>query len=193
MKFLAKPIFIFSMGFSGVFASPLTTPRWCFTILNSDTITDYLCADTKVVIPDGIRHIGPGAFASKGLESVVISDTVDRIGFDAFVGNKLVHVTIPDSVTYIGPFAFAFNGLESVILPKYWSRINNFVFWSNRLANVEFSPFVTSIGRGAFGHNRFTSLVIPESVESLESGAFMNNPFSLGERMKLWFTEIFIL
>jgi len=71
----------------------------------------------KITIPNGITHIGKGAFASfKYLTSLTIPDSVTYIGDSAFDNGKewlhntdLTNVTIPDNVTYIGNWAFRGN------------------------------------------------------------------------------------
>jgi len=67
---------------------------------------------TSVTIPNGVTHIGSGAFSScrnignNKLASVIIPDSVVYIGRWAFASNHLSSVVIPDSVTHIGDEAF---------------------------------------------------------------------------------------
>ena len=62
----------------------------------------------SVVIPDGVKIIGPTAFSgSAGLTDVTIPDGVTDIYYDAFWNcTGLAHITIPKSVTYIDAGAF---------------------------------------------------------------------------------------
>ena len=84
-----------------------------YTVSNGyATITGYSGAEKTLVIPasiDGYKiiAIGDGAFEDSRLESVIISDGVESIGWFAFNGCvKLKTVTLPASVTSIGYLAF---------------------------------------------------------------------------------------
>ena len=63
---------------------------------------------TRVVIPYGVTHIGPGAFMTcKSLTKVIIPNSVTHIGPAAFSHcESLTEVTIPTRVTHIGKGAF---------------------------------------------------------------------------------------
>jgi hypothetical protein len=92
-----------------------------FTINSNGAITKYEGWDTAVVIPErinGIRvtSINREAFASNGLTSVTIPQSVYFIGSRAFYNNKLTSVTIPGYNVWIGEEAFANNPIASITL-----------------------------------------------------------------------------
>lgn len=70
-------------------------------------LMQYWGKDDKVIIPDGITHIGEGAFAyHKELTEVVIPLGVSEVGMSAFYDcEKLKKVTLSNK-TKIGEFAF---------------------------------------------------------------------------------------
>jgi BspA type Leucine rich repeat region (6 copies) len=72
-----------------------------------------------MIIPETVTKIGPLAFAHSGLKSITLLDgRLTEIGEYAFCGcRNLKAVAIPDSVTKIGPYAFAESGLKLIILP----------------------------------------------------------------------------
>ncbi len=88
------------------------------------TLLQYFGSETELVIPSEIGGcpvvgIGEDTFASLGLTSAVLPDTLRRIGMGAFARNEeLKFVEIPDGVTLIeyGAFADCY-GLTEVILP----------------------------------------------------------------------------
>lgn len=91
-------------------------------------------------IPEGVLHIGDGAFSNHyGLLSVIIPDGVTSIGDMAFwaCGN-LSSVTIPDSVTSIGNMAFdACEKLTSVAIPDSVVSIGEEAFgWDSKVTFI---------------------------------------------------------
>ena len=70
-----------------------------------------------------------------GITSVVIPNTVTRIGYDAFYGNKLTTIVIPSSVTSIGSYAFAGNQLTKIIFPSTPLTIGCGAFADNPITN----------------------------------------------------------
>ena len=101
------------------------TPASSFTFSYSDhtaSITAFTGSETEVIIPSMVEHNGTtytvtaiadglittGAFYNSNITSIVIPDTVTRIGSSAFYDcSSLTSITIPSSVTRIGLSAFA--------------------------------------------------------------------------------------
>ena len=127
-------------------------------------------------IPDSITSIGDYAFGSSSLTSITIPDSVTSIGNYAFtVCLGLTNVAIPDSVTSIGNGLFerCYN-LISITLPNGVTSIGDYTFnGCNSLDSVIIPDSVTSIGNMAFnGCSNLTSVVIGNSVTSIGGGAF---------------------
>ena len=93
---------------------------------------NYQNSIKKVIIENGITHIGSGAFwRCENLSSVEIPNTVISIGSATFMGTFLKFIKIPESVTSIGDATFG-------PCPKL---------------NIEFSGNLKHIGSGAFYNN----------------------------------------
>ena len=58
-----------------------------------------------------------------GINSVILPEGIEYIGYEAFYGNNLKTVTIPSTVTEIHMYAFASNQLQSVIFKGDKSKI----------------------------------------------------------------------
>ena len=119
-----------------------------------------------------------------GLTSVVIPDSVTKIGFNAFSGcTGLTSVVIPSSVTEIGDFAFnRCTGLTSVEIPSSVTEIGDWAFCGcTGLTSIVIPSSVTEIGSGAFeGCTGLTSVEIPDSVTKIgESAVMAEYTFSL--------------
>ena len=89
------------------------TPRFLYTVNDGKaTITGYTGTESRLVIPaaiDGyaVHDIADGAFSSKTLKSVTVSNGVCRIDWFAFRDCiNLESITLPSSVTSIGYAAF---------------------------------------------------------------------------------------
>ena len=78
----------------------------CF-VIEDDVLKKYN-SNTKIVVPDGVREIGDGAFAGyPNIVSVTLPEGLERIGKDAFRQcQRLQSINIPQSVKEIGEAAF---------------------------------------------------------------------------------------
>ena len=96
-----------------------------------DKAFEYCHGLTSIVIPDSVTKIGCFAFfGCSGLTSIVIGNSVTKIGHDAFgYCHGLTSVIIPDSVTEIGDDAFeGCNGLTSIVIPNSVTKVyDNFL------------------------------------------------------------------
>ena len=129
------------------------SPRF-FVDQNSVLTNIDLNGFTDVVIPDGVKCIGDGAFEScSGLRHVTIPSSVTRIEDGAFEScSGLTSVTIPNSVTNIGVAAFAYcSGLTSVTIGSGVTIIGDYAFFDcSGLRHVTIPSSVTRIGYDVF-------------------------------------------
>ncbi|MDR2211669.1 MAG: leucine-rich repeat domain-containing protein [Spirochaetaceae bacterium] len=123
-------------------------------------IKEYLGTARAVVIPGTI-------------EGFPVTEIGDR-AFKYVKPDRIVSVVIPDSVTRIGDSAFSSTMFNQVTLPKNLKTIGSEAFrdcWF--LTTITIPAGVTSIGRGAFEHcERLTRIVIPEGVTTIDENVF---------------------
>ena len=139
-----------------------------FVITKTDkgvVINLYKGKNKNIRLPSEIKGmpvigISDSAFLGKQLTSVIIPNSVTRIGAFAFASNQLTSVTIPNSVTAIEEFAFAINKLTSVTIPDSVTLIGDSAFFDNQLTSVTIPDSVTLIGEGAFFDNQLTSVSV---------------------------------
>ena len=155
----------------------------------------------KIVIGNGITHIGSNAFETCAAETVVIPDSVASIGHDAFrTCTKLKSVVIPEKVTVIEQSTFeacdslskitfssnlkkidnrAFyscDSLTSVFLPDSVEEIGSEAFnWCTNLQKVYLGNSVKTIGGSAFSFTVIENLFLPASIEKVANSSFSNN------------------
>lgn len=167
-------------------ATPVSSFTWSSTGTDI-TITSYTGTAKDVVIPaiyqgKPVTAIAASAFASKGLTSVVIPDSVTTIGDTAFTGNSLATVKLSSNLKTIGARAFTTNKLTTIDIPKSVTDISIGAFSRNPLTSVTIPSGVKTIGNGAFLNNVLTKVTIPASVTSIGTSAFSNEDTTLDKR-----------
>lgn len=155
---------------------------------------------TSITLPDTITKIADNAFLDcTSLETINVPKSVNRVGYDAFVGtawleNKLKEsplvilngvlvdghkcegeVVIPDNVTRIADRAFMdCQSIESVSIPDSVEYIGRQAFyntgWLNKLSAE--NELVIVNGFLLNGNNCGEKLVIPDTVKSINGQSF---------------------
>ena len=138
-------------------------------LYSKDMTILYACPaahEGSVVIPDTVKKIGPHAFdGCKLLKEITIPASVSEIGERAFMDCKaLAKVVLQGEKTEIGPEAFlrcaklATAGLKGTLGGKGYS--------------FEF-PWVEGLPENAFsGMNKLKKVVLPETVKAIGKNAF---------------------
>ena len=131
----------------------------------------------KVVLPEGCKYIGSGAFSGNNqLDTVILPSTLTAIHQEAFKGcKKIQRITIPERVKAIN--SSVFNGCSALMrvgIPDSVSTIGDNAFAGcPNLDSIVLPKELTMIGGGAFsGIKLQDSLVIPDKVVSIGTDAF---------------------
>lgn len=83
--------------------------------------------------------------------SVVIDQSVIRIGSSAFVGSLITDIFIPDTVKYIDPWAFKDTSqLKKVRFPDYLDEIPNWIFEGSGIEEIEIPKYTRDVAFYAF-------------------------------------------
>lgn len=136
----------------------------------------------ELVIPVGTKEIKAGAFKGWKITSVVIPESVTKIGAGAFSAcDSITSVTIPSGVLSVGQYAFSCSELISV----NWNATScNDVQWlfsaSRKLETIVFGSNVKSIPNGLLsGINSLTTIVLNEGLETLGNISYLGGINSL--------------
>lgn len=132
-------------------------------------------------IPDKLCYCPPMNTRLQGLTSIIIPNSVKRIGKNAFSGCLgLTSIVLPKDVEYIGGGAFYYCvNLTSVVLPEGLKRIGTYAFaYCRNLSEIGIPQSVAHIDKKAFMH----CIKLPSvSIAKAEIGA---NAFSECEELQ---------
>lgn len=98
------------------------------------------CLFSKVVVGEGVKDIGERAFYGLGIDSAILSSTVDTISHYAFSQSEISEIDFPDKMTNIYDSAFeGCKNLISVSLPEISAQESKATFKDcTSLKKVEF-------------------------------------------------------
>lgn len=157
-------------------------------VIEDDIFVKYNGHDSKVVVPEGIKAIGPCAFwDNQSIEEVVLPNSLISLGGDTFYNCKnLKKIVIPSKVEEIANNPFAgcpllslenhsknFKLIDGVLFDKKKTLL---IYYSISKKNDKYKiPHgVSVIGKHSFFlADNLREVIIPSSVRKLE-----NNPFS---------------
>lgn len=141
----------------------------------------YVLSDsgTEAVIFDGVKEIADRTFADcTDLETVVIPEGVECIGWKAFFGCKsLKEINLPKSLREIKAEAFCgCENIERIIVPDNVYMISDNAFERCRgLKEICLPEKLLYLGKEAFGEcNKLTRIHLPDSLLSIGNRAFAN-------------------
>lgn len=130
-----------------------------------------------VVIPQGVKQIGPGVFSGNNhINSVLIPDTVTKIGEDAFNGcTKIKNVTLPRGLEIIEDRAFKDTSLTSVEIPPTVEEIGLGAFDTK---NVNGGLDAVIFKGGRLPDTKYKPTASRLSAENLRTNAFNGTDYA---------------
>lgn len=144
--------------------------------IENGVLTEYQGEDVDVIVPEGVREIGEGAFWRCDVESVRLPQGIRAIRSEAFMNcRSLRRINLPESVRTIETEAFHGSGLRAIRLPEGLKRIEADCFSGTELTEIVIPEGVRVIKSGSVdvsGNDGGSIVHIPAGVERIESSAF---------------------
>ncbi len=128
----------------------------------------------SVIIPNSVTRLGISVFAASGLTNMVFPSSITNIPDDTFGDcDSLISVFIPDSVVSIGYNGLAFSSLNSLTIPGGVTNIGEQAVAACDLTNLIISYGVPYISSQMFqGCERLASATIAGSATNIGDSAF---------------------
>lgn len=135
-------------------------------------------AITTLVIPNTVTKIGKNAFSESGLTQITLPESLTTIEASAFNKTKLETITIPEKVTAIPTGCFSLcENLREVILPNTLTTISQNAFEDCPiLESINIPSSLENIGKRAFKNCKnlklSNTLRFPDSMKEIGDEAF---------------------
>lgn len=131
----------------------------------------------SVILPEKLEEIPTSLFEGcSALTTLVIPNTVTKIGKNAFKESGFTQITLPENLTTIEASAFYKTKLETITIPEKVTAIPSGCFsLCENLREVILPNTLTTISQNAFEDCPILeSINIPSSLENIEKRAFAN-------------------
>ena len=162
-----------------------------FLIVGDSVLLAYKGNDKKVTVPDGVRHIGAGAFSGKNMESVTIPGSVADIGEEAFSDcNNLKELVMDEGLRQISDRAFKNSDLSIVNIPDSvesiglsafdnGGKLKTVIFMGDNVPNVTYDKSATRLSARSLRTNAFEGAenAIVGTNCNLDDGTMFNPKF----------------
>jgi hypothetical protein len=127
---------------------------------------DYVIAETHDFIGNGnigiIKYQYEGNMPDIEIPSIIRGSNVTEI--EGFNDKELRSIIIPNSVNRIGNWAFSNNNLTNITIPNSVRSIMDRAFYNNHFTNIVIPTSVKYIGLHAFAKNELISITIGGNV-----------------------------
>lgn len=152
--------------------SDMTASDWS---IDGDRLVMYTGNDDVIHIPEGVRVIGTGAFASCSAKEIVCPETLAVIENRGFASASMDKIDFPSNLDEIGEEAFmGCSSIKTIIIPKGIKTIKRKAFLNcESLETVKLPDGLDEIEEEAFENCSYlTSIELPQSLNRISNYAF---------------------
>ncbi|MCM1223102.1 MAG: leucine-rich repeat domain-containing protein [Lachnospiraceae bacterium] len=144
------------------------------------------CVGTiDVVLPNTIEEIGKEAFMDAHIKSITLPNTLTTVGEGFLRSTKLTGtLTIPAGITELPKDALSWvRTLNKVVMPEGLTNIREHCFFYSSIKEFDIPSTLETIGNGAFtsvGQIEKITVADLESFLQIETGDYQSGPFASG-------------
>ena len=198
-RYVADPVKIEPEGKCGTVSVRTEKGEMDFLLYDDHAVlTNYSGSDEEVEVPDSaeglpVTELGIGAFGKlimysensyTPVKSVILPDTVEKIGSTAFYACKdLAEIRLPANLQQIGSRAFGgCKALTQLQIPETVTEIGAYAFSESGLLSISLPAGLTYLGRGAFAcSNDLLEIILPEENEAyaMKDGVLYSADYTL--------------
>ncbi len=135
---------------------------------------------TSVIIPDTVKKIGSRAFYHNKITSLILPNTSITIGSQAFSDNYLREINVTAN-TILNDSPFTKNDVDDDKAFIYKTDVSGnkdtttLLGYAGSSKNIVIPEGVKVVGSGAFRGSKIDTLVLPSTLEIIENWAFASN------------------
>lgn len=132
----------------------------------------------RVILPEKLKEI-PAYFFKEcpNLTTLVIPNTVTKIGREAFCESGISQITLSENLTTIEAMAFSESGLTQITLPESLTTIEASAFNKTKLETITIPEKVTAIPTGCFSLcENLREVILPNTLTTISQNAFEDCP-----------------
>ena len=151
------------------------------------SVADVNIEDGVYNVPLGVTTLGGWVIDNPDVKTVIFSDTVRDLEYQAFKGSPVEEVVINEGIEVISRYAFnSGKNIKKINIPSTVKRIDEFAFSQTAITEIVIPANVESIGFSAFTHCGSLETVVIEGDVEIEAYAFkgcdlLKNVFIYGD------------
>ncbi len=150
-----------------------TGPMYDYSEGNTNKEWDKYGDIRRVTVESGVTRIGKCAFlGNESITYIYLPDTVEEIGYQAFMNSKIKTVDGSPKLKKIEHLAFAYSSLSSITLPEGLEYIGNSAFESTDITQIRIPSTVKTIEEFCFSMTQLSKVEIAEGVEKIPRATF---------------------
>ena len=160
------------------YCTSLTTVTVNGSIMRIGNKAFYRDALTSFDFGNVLQTIGYDAFAYNQMSSIVLPDSINYLGEQAFDKcNNLADISLPDDIAFVGVYAFPRNINAQTFTIRYnTGSISSYLLFNTDSCKIIISEGITDIGDYAFAFNeRLSEIVFPSTLINVGNYAFYEN------------------
>lgn len=128
----------------------------------------------SIILPDSVERIGEFAFYYTSIEEMVLPSSLKTIANDAFAFSKIKNIKINDKLSTIGDRAFSYTSLECLDLSSTKMTVieDECFAYATNMKQLSLPSTLVEIGQRAFKSSSLKEIVIPDNVTLIKEDAF---------------------